>query len=59
MKKVVEITEDGMVLDDGAIVELLLELDEPLTLEDAQEVYERSLKICEELKNVGTSTNPE
>ena len=45
MKKVVKVTETEMVLDDGSIVELLLELDKPLTLEEAQKIYEKSLKI--------------
>jgi len=45
MKKVIEITESGMLMDDGSVIELLFELDEPLTLEEAQEVYESSLKI--------------
>lgn len=45
MKKVVKVTETEMVLDDGSVVELLFELDKPLTLEEAQKIYEKSLKI--------------
>ena len=45
MKKVVKVTKTEMVLDDGSVVELLLELDELLTLEEAQKIYEKSLKI--------------
>lgn len=50
MKKVIEITESGMVLDDGSFVELLFELDEPLTLEEAQKIYENSLKVLDSIK---------
>ena len=49
MKKVVKVTETEMVLDDGSIVELLLELDKPLTLEEAQKIYEKSLKISDSI----------
>lgn len=45
MKKVVKVTKTEMVLDDGSVIELLLELDELLTLEEAQKIYEKSLKI--------------
>ena len=45
MKKVVKVTKTEMILDDGSVVELLLELDKPLTLEEAQKIYEKSLKI--------------
>ena len=44
MKRVVKITDTEMVLDDGSVVNLLFELDRPLTLEEAQEVYENSVK---------------
>lgn len=49
MKKVVKVTKTEMVLDDGSVIELLLELDELLTLEEAQKIYEKSLKIRDEL----------
>lgn len=49
MKKVVKVTETEMVLDDGSTVELLFELDKPLTLEEAQKIYERSLKLRDSL----------
>ena len=45
MKKVVKVTETEMVLDDGSTVELLFELDKPLTLEEAQKIYEQSLRV--------------
>lgn len=45
MKKVVKVTKTEMILEDGSVVELLLELDKPLTLEEAQKIYEKSLKI--------------
>ena len=45
MKKVVKVTKTEMILDDGSVIELLLELDKPLTLEEAQKIYEKSLKI--------------
>jgi hypothetical protein len=47
MKKVVKVTKTEMILDDGSVVDLLLELDKPLTLEEAQKIYEKSLKIRE------------
>lgn len=49
MKKVVKVTETGMVLDDGSTVELLFELDKPLTLEEAQKIYEQSLTVRDSL----------
>lgn len=45
MKKVVKVTETEMVLEDGSTVELLFELDKPLTLEEAQKIYVQSLKV--------------
>ena len=44
MKRVVKVTDTEMVLDDGSVVNLLFELDRPLTLEEAQEVYDDSVK---------------
>lgn len=49
MKKVVKVTKTEMVLDDGSTVELLFELDKPLTLEEAQKIYEQSLKLRDSL----------
>ena len=49
MKKVVKVTETEMVLDDGSTVELLFELDKPLPLAEAQEIYEQSLKVRDSL----------
>jgi len=49
MKKVVKVTETEMVLDDGSTIELLFELDKPLTLADAQKIYEKSLKLRDSL----------
>ncbi len=49
MKKVIKVTETEMVLDDGSTVELLFELDKPLTLEEAQKIYEHSLKVRDSL----------
>ena len=45
MKKVIKVTDTELVLDDGSVVELLFELDKPLTLEVAQQIYEKSLKL--------------
>lgn len=45
MKKVIKVTDTELLLDDGNIVELLFELDNPLTLEEAQQIYEKSLKL--------------
>lgn len=44
MKKVVEITKQGFVLNDGSIVELVFDIESDLSLEEAQDIYERSLK---------------
>lgn len=58
MKKVVNVTKTEMVLDDGSVVELLLELDKPLTLEEAQKIYEKSLKIRDSILE-GDDETPE
>lgn len=57
MKKVVKVTETEMVLDDGSTVELLFELDKPLTLEEAQKIYEQSLKVRDSLLAGGNETS--
>ena len=49
MKKVVKVTETEIVLDDGSTVELLFELDKLLTIEEAQKIYEQSLKVRDSL----------
>ena len=56
MKKVVKVTETEMVFDDGSTVELLFELDKPLTLEEAQKIYEHSLKVRDSLLVGGNET---
>ena len=43
-EKVVEITKQGFVLNDGSIVELVFDIESDLSLEEAQDIYERSLK---------------
>ncbi len=58
MKKVVKVTKTEMILDDGSVVELLLELDKPLTLEEAQKIYEKSLKIRDSILE-GDDETPE
>lgn len=62
MKKVIKVTETEMILDDGSVVELLLELDKPLTIEEAQGIYEQSLKVRDsiiagEYETINTTRN--
>ena len=53
MKKVIKVTDTELILDDGGVVELLFELDSPLTLEEAQQIYEKSLKLRDSMITEG------
>lgn len=55
MKKVVKVEEDGLVLDDGSKIELLFGHDFDLTLEEAQKIYEKSLKAVNDLLKESTN----
>lgn len=55
MKKVVKVEEDGFVLDDGSKIELLFGHDFDLTLEEAQKIYEKSLKAVNDLLKESTN----